>query len=96
VVLAHGGRFDKESWSKQAGALVSAGFLALAIDFRGEGKSRGPRQDDPPDQGAALMCWGRFTTCAGLVLALSVLSAPVWEAIAPLKRLRPSPRRLIA
>jgi pimeloyl-ACP methyl ester carboxylesterase len=42
VVLAHGGRFTKESWQKQAPALVEAGFRALAIDFRGRGGSHGP------------------------------------------------------
>jgi len=41
VVLAHGGRFNKESWAKQARALEAAGFRVLAIDFRGYGKSRG-------------------------------------------------------
>jgi len=46
VVLAHGGRFNKESWEKQARALEAAGFRALAIDFRGDGKSRGPGQAD--------------------------------------------------
>ena len=35
VVLAHGGRFNKESWQKQAGTLASAGFRVLALDFRG-------------------------------------------------------------
>ncbi len=47
VVLAHGGRFSKESWDKQASALVKAGFRVLAIDFRGRGQSRGgsPAQD---------------------------------------------------
>lgn len=47
VVLAHGGRFNKESWEKQAHVLAAAGFRALAIDFRGYGKSRGPGQGDP-------------------------------------------------
>jgi pimeloyl-ACP methyl ester carboxylesterase len=47
VVLAHGGRFDKESWSKPARALASAGFRVLAIDFRGYGPSRGPGMSDP-------------------------------------------------
>jgi non-heme chloroperoxidase len=46
VVLAHGGRFNKESWRDQARALVSAGFRVLAIDFRGFGRSTGPRQAD--------------------------------------------------
>ena len=42
VVLAHGARFNKESWSDQARILESHGFRVLAIDFRGYGKSRGP------------------------------------------------------
>ena len=46
VVLAHGGRFNKESWKAQANALVSAGYQVLAFDFRGFGCSTGPRQED--------------------------------------------------
>jgi len=46
VVLAHGGRFNKESWQKQAPVLVDAGFQVLALDFRGRGKSRGPDDTD--------------------------------------------------
>jgi pimeloyl-ACP methyl ester carboxylesterase len=49
VVLAHGGRFNKESWAKQAQILVGAGFQVLALDFRGYGKSTGPCQSDPMD-----------------------------------------------
>jgi pimeloyl-ACP methyl ester carboxylesterase len=47
VVLAHGGRFNKESWEPQARTLATAGFRVLAIDFRGYGQSRGPGQADP-------------------------------------------------
>ena len=47
VVLAHGGRFNKESWEKQARELAKAGFRVMAIDFRGYGQSRGPGQSDP-------------------------------------------------
>jgi pimeloyl-ACP methyl ester carboxylesterase len=47
VVLAHGARFNKESWSDQAHQLVAAGFQVLAIDFRGYGKSHGPGDADP-------------------------------------------------
>jgi predicted alpha/beta-fold hydrolase len=36
VILAHGGRFGKESWKKQAQAFANAGFLVLAIRFRGD------------------------------------------------------------
>jgi pimeloyl-ACP methyl ester carboxylesterase len=46
VVLAHGGRFTKESWRDQALALAAAGFQVLAIDFRGFGCSKGPGQED--------------------------------------------------
>lgn len=46
VVLAHGGRFNKESWHDQALSLVSAGFRVLAFDFRGIGCSKGPGQQD--------------------------------------------------
>lgn len=46
VVLAHGGRFNKESWSSQAQELARAGFRVLAINFRGYGKSQGPGQAD--------------------------------------------------
>ncbi len=49
VVLAHGGRFNKESWAQQAQTLASAGFRVLALDFRGYGKSRGPGDSDPMD-----------------------------------------------
>ena len=49
VVLAHGGRFNKESWEKQARTLAAAGFRVLAIDFRGYGQSRGPDQSQPVD-----------------------------------------------
>lgn len=47
VVLAHGGRFNKESWEKQARRLAAADFRVVAIDFRGYGQSRGPGQADP-------------------------------------------------
>jgi pimeloyl-ACP methyl ester carboxylesterase len=44
VVLAHGGRFTKGSWEKQARVLANAGFRALAIDLRGFGESSGGAQ----------------------------------------------------
>ena len=47
VVLAHGGRFNKESWEKQARSLATAGFCVLALDFRGYGKSKGPGDSAP-------------------------------------------------
>jgi pimeloyl-ACP methyl ester carboxylesterase len=47
IVLAHGGRFNKESWAPQARTLQQAGFQVLAPDFRGYGKSHGPGDPDP-------------------------------------------------
>ena len=39
IVLAHGGRFDRTSWLKQAQVLANKGFVVLAISFRGDGKN---------------------------------------------------------
>jgi alpha/beta superfamily hydrolase len=49
IVLAHGGRFNKESWAKQAQTLVKARFRVLVIDFRGRGQSRGPQSKSGED-----------------------------------------------
>src|SRR5215475_3713011 len=49
VVLVHGGQFNKESWQKQALILTDAGFLVLALDLRGYGKSHGPGDSAPMD-----------------------------------------------
>src|SRR5947209_2956647 len=39
IILAHGGRFGKESWRKQAELLAGSGFAALAIRFRGDSQN---------------------------------------------------------
>jgi dienelactone hydrolase len=36
LILAHGGGRNRESWHKQAQALSEAGFVVLAIDYRGD------------------------------------------------------------
>lgn len=41
LVLAHGGRFTRESWRDQAPAFARAGYRVVAIDFRGRGRSGG-------------------------------------------------------
>jgi pimeloyl-ACP methyl ester carboxylesterase len=46
IVLVHGGRFNKESWAKQAPVFAAAGFRVAAINMRGYGESRGPGQQD--------------------------------------------------
>lgn len=40
VVFAHGAIFNKQSWAPLAKRIAKHGFRALAIDFRGYGKSR--------------------------------------------------------
>lgn len=40
VVFAHGAIFNKQSWAPLAQRIAQHGFRALAIDFRGYGKSR--------------------------------------------------------
>ena len=40
VLLVHGGRFNKSSWTKQAQAIAKEGFQVLAIDLRGTGLSK--------------------------------------------------------
>jgi len=52
LVLAHGGRFTKESWAEQAPVLAAAGFRVVAIDFRGRGQSRGSKATEVPHGGA--------------------------------------------
>lgn len=51
VVLAHGGRFSKESWATQAHTLADAGFRVIAFDFRGRGESRGGPTSRSSDDG---------------------------------------------
>src|ERR1700678_4386215 len=36
VILAHGGGRTKESWRKEATDFTDAGFIVLAINFRGD------------------------------------------------------------
>jgi len=51
VVLAHGMRFDKASWKDQGIQLADAGYLVIAIDFRGYGRSQGgPKSRSPQDE----------------------------------------------
>ena len=54
IVLAHGGRFTKESWAQQAQVLVEHGFVTLALDFRGRGRSRGGPGAETDDDAAHL------------------------------------------
>jgi pimeloyl-ACP methyl ester carboxylesterase len=49
LVLAHGGRFTKESWKGQVPEFLSAGFRVVAIDFRGRGQSKGGPQATSDD-----------------------------------------------
>lgn len=46
VVFAHGAIFDKQSWAPLAKRIAAHGFRALAIDFRGYGKSHAGSKPD--------------------------------------------------
>ena len=50
VVFAHGAIFNKQSWAPLAKRIAALGFRALAIDFRGYGKSRAGRDGSALDQ----------------------------------------------
>ena len=50
VVFAHGAIFNKQSWAPLAKRVAALGFKALAIDFRGYGKSRGGSDSNGLDQ----------------------------------------------
>lgn len=61
IVLAHGGRFGKESWAPQAQVLAQKGFTVLAVQFRGDKKNpdgstsgEGPDEDNAADVLAAV------------------------------------------
>ena len=56
-------QFNKESWKKQAQALVAAKFRVLALDFRGYGKSKGPGDSDPMDAPLYKDAWQPSVIC---------------------------------
>src|SRR5438093_3269913 len=49
VVLAHGGRFTKESWEKRARGLAAPGRRTRTIACGARGQSRGPASKPPAD-----------------------------------------------
>lgn len=50
VVFAHGAIFNKESWAPIARRMAAKGFQALAINFRGYGRSHGGSNPGAQDQ----------------------------------------------
>lgn len=50
VVFAHGAIFNKQSWAPLASRIAALGYRALAIDFRGYGKSRAGSDPGALDQ----------------------------------------------
>jgi len=50
VVFAHGAIFNKQSWAPLARRIAALGYRALAIDFRGYGKSRAGSEGSALDQ----------------------------------------------
>ena len=62
VVLAHGARFNKASWEKQAEVLANAGFRVLAIDFA-DTESRTAEIDPRPVAARSTrIFWRRYDT----------------------------------
>lgn len=75
VVLAHGGRFTKESWREQAKVLGEAGYLVLAFDFRGRGRSRGPEGAPPGGEHNDVLGAVRYLRGSQGVETLTVIGA---------------------
>src|SRR3989454_12001167 len=97
LVLAHGGRFNKESWEKQARTLASAGVRVLALDFRGYGKSHGPGDSAPMDAPLHLdvLAAVRYLRKTG-AKSVSVVGGSMGGGYAAPKPRRPSQMRSIA
>jgi dienelactone hydrolase len=68
LVLAHGGRFNKESWAPQAKQFAQAGFTVLAINFRGDtvNKDGSPSAEgSDADNGADVLASVRYLHSLG-------------------------------
>jgi pimeloyl-ACP methyl ester carboxylesterase len=87
VVLAHGGRFEKSSWEKQAHALVNAGFRVLAIDLRGFGLSKEGPSPRERTSGRHSTSWPQSVTCMRTEQRPFLWSEPAWEATRRRERL---------
>ena len=94
VVLAHGGRFNKESWKKQAEAMEKAGFRVLAFNFRGYGESRGPGQADPLKPRFPSTCSPPYVTCERREQRPSRSSAAAWRGAAGAASVAAEPREV--
>lgn len=81
VVLAHGGRFTKESWRPQVPALTEAGFRVVAIDFRGRGLSRsGPRAAEDSERFDVLAAVSHLRETGATFVAVVGASFGGWAA----------------
>ncbi len=65
VVLAHGGRFHRDSFAPLARELATFGFRALAIDFRYENEGGGSAEDAMPLLDRDVLGAVRFLRAAG-------------------------------
>jgi dienelactone hydrolase len=74
LILAHGGRFNKESWHKQAEVFAQAGFRVLAIDFRGYGQSQAGSQTTDDKHYPDVLTAVRYLHNAG-VKSVSIVGA---------------------
>lgn len=93
VILAHGGRFNKESWKKQAQVFANAGFLVLAIRFRGDASNpdRSPGSfGSDADNAADVLAAVSYLHRAGVKTISAV--GPAWAAMPSETRMH-SPNR---
>lgn len=87
VVLAHGGRFTKEGWKRQAQVLADSGFLVLSVRFRGDRLnsdgspgSFGDDADNATDVLAATSCLRRIGATTVFAVGASMGGDAVGEA----------------
>jgi hypothetical protein len=69
IVLAHGGRFGKESWAPQAKILAAKGFTVLAVQFRGDKKNPDgstSAAENYPENAADVLAAARYLHTKGL------------------------------
>jgi len=97
VVLAHGGRFNKESWEKQARALAKADSAFWLSISAASANRKAPARPIFSAPHFTSTCWPRSATCERRAQRPCPLSGEVLEErLPPTRRLRPSRARLIA
>src|SRR5437667_1902694 len=66
LVLAHGGRFTKDSWTERMPAFLNVGFRVLAIATFAVAGSPAAHNLNPVKKAQSTMCWPLYATSAKL------------------------------